>query len=233
MATSSSRAEPWRRRLYLPNYQVLEAARYANLSARTVVDWHKDGGRKTLSAREKRAALSYLQLIEVAVVAAFRKAGVSLKQIKAAREFVAKRLESEYPFAEYSFKTDGKSLFMDYEQVDGAKGRGKLLRPDRNGQLAWNIIIGRLKEFEYERKGIVVRWHLAGPKSSVIIDPRIAFGAPTVRGTPTWVIKGRWDAGEEIDEIANDFGLKEQEIRDALKFEGIDPVKKRDIDWVH
>ncbi len=195
MAASSSRADPWRRRLYLPNYQVAEAARYADVSPRTVVDWHKDGERKTLSAREKRASLSYLQLIEVAVVATFRKAGVPLKRIKAAREFVAKQLESEYPFAEYSFKTDGKSLFMDYAQVDGAKGRGKLLRPDRSGQLAWDIIIGRLSEFDYERKGIVVRWHLVGPKSAIIIDPRVAFGAPTVRGTPTWVVKGRWDAG--------------------------------------
>jgi uncharacterized protein (DUF433 family) len=233
MTTSPSRAEPWRRRLYVPNYQVGEAARYADVSTRTIVDWHKEGGRKTLSAREKRSSLSYMQLIEVAVVAAFRKAGISLKRVQAAREFLAKRLQSEYPFAEYSFKTDGKSLFIDYEQIEGKKGRGKLLRPDRGGQLAWDIIIGRLAEFDYERKGKVVRWHVDGPGSPIIIDPRVAFGAPTVRGTPTWVLKGRWEAGEEIDEIADDFALKKPEILDALRFEGIDVTEKRKPAWVH
>jgi uncharacterized protein (DUF433 family) len=225
--------EPWRRRLYIPNYQIAEAARYADVSTQTIVDWHKDGDRKTLSAREKRAALSYLQLIEVAIVAALRKAGVSLKKVKAAREYVAKNLKSEYPFAEYRFKTDGKSLFMDYQQVEGAKGRGKLLRPDRGGQLAWDAIIGRLGEFEYERKGIVVRWHLVGPRSPVLIDPRVAFGAPTVRGIPTWVVSGRWAAGEALDDIADDFSLTKPEIVHALKFEGIDPAAKRDAAWTH
>ena len=39
----------------------------------TVLAWHKVGSRKTLSGYAKRAALSYMQLIEVAVVAAFRR----------------------------------------------------------------------------------------------------------------------------------------------------------------
>lgn len=205
-----ARAEPWRRRLLIPTYQVGEVARYAHVSPKTVVDWHKDGERKILSAREKRAALSYMQLIEVAVVAAFRKSGVSLKRIKAARKYVAKVLDSEFPFAQYTFKTDGRRLFMDYEQIEGRTGKGKLLRPDQSGQLAWDTIIGRLSEFEYERKGIVVRWHLEGPKSPIIIDPQIAFGAPAVHGTPTWVVRGRWEAGEEVEEIAEDFGLRQR-----------------------
>jgi hypothetical protein len=34
-------AEPWRKRLGIPAYQVGEAARYAQISAKTVVAWHK------------------------------------------------------------------------------------------------------------------------------------------------------------------------------------------------
>jgi hypothetical protein len=51
--------EPWRRRLYLPSYQIGEAASYAQISAQTVVAWHKFE-RVLLSQREKRAALSYM-----------------------------------------------------------------------------------------------------------------------------------------------------------------------------
>jgi uncharacterized protein (DUF433 family) len=95
------------------------------------------------------------------------------------------------------------------------------LSADEHGQLAWNEIIGpRLKEFEYEHEGIVIRWHLRGMKSSIVIDPRVSFGAPAVRGTPTWVVKGRWVAGESVDEIAEDFDLEKELVREALLFEG-------------
>ena len=180
--TALDHIEPWRRRLFIPNYQLREAARYAKITSTTVADWHKIGKRKTLSDREGKASLSYMQLIEVAVVATFRNAGLSLKNIRETREYVAKQLECEFPFAQYRFKADGKRLVMDMQQIEGEKGKGKILRPDQNGQLAWELILGRLSEFDYESKGIVIKWRVAGPKSPIIIDPRIAFGAPTIKG---------------------------------------------------
>jgi len=228
--------EPWRRRLYLPNYAIGEAARYSGISSQTVAAWHKVGGRKglALSKKEKKEALSYMQLIEVAVVAAFRRAGVSLKRVHDAREYVRKQLECEYPFAEYRFKTNGKRLWMDYQQIEGEKGRGKLLGVDQGGQLAWEAIIGRrLQEFDYEDGGVAIRWRVAGQKSPIIIDPRISYGAPTIGGIPTWVLKGRWEAGESIADIAEDFGLHRLDVRKALQFEGLKPDLKRQRKWVH
>ena len=223
---SENHSEPWRRRMFLPNYQVGEAARYAQISPKTVAAWHKIE-RPTLSGKERRAALSYMQLIEVAVVAAFRKAGISLKRIRDAREYVKTQLKTEHPFAEYRFKTEGKHLLVDYQDVEGDGGRGKHLMADQGGQLEWSEIIGPLlKEFEYERDGYVIRWHVAGPSSPIIIDPRLSFGAPTVKGTPTWVIGGRWKSGESIIDIANDFDLDKAAIRQALQFEGLSPNKR-------
>jgi uncharacterized protein (DUF433 family) len=212
--------EPWRRRLYLPNYQVAEAARYSGVSPQTVVAWHGHDT-PTLSTKEKREALSYMQLIEVAVVAAFRKAGIKLSEIRAAREYVKNELKVEHPFAVYRFKSEGKDLWVEYEQIEGDKARGTLLKANQAGQLAWSYIIGRLEEFEYEHEGVVIRWRVAGLSSPIVIDPRLSFGTPTVRGTPTWVIKGRWDAGESDTDIAEDFGLKRDEVRKALDFERV------------
>lgn len=230
MIAVADKPEPWRRRLYLPNYQVLEAARYARVSAKTVTDWQRAGERQALPPRERRVALSYMQLIEVAVVAAFRTLGVPLKEIRASREYAAKQLKSEFPFAEYRFKTDGKSLFQDYKQYSGKSGDGKLIQPGRGGQLSWDTIIGRLEEFDYEKKGIVLRWHVAGEGSPILIDPRVAFGAPAVSGIPTWALKGRWNAGEPIPEIAEDFDLSEGEVAQALSFEG---VELEGVQWKH
>jgi uncharacterized protein (DUF433 family) len=99
--------------------------------------------------------------------------------------------------------------------------RGTLVKASQAGQLAWKDIIGRLKEFEYEHEGVVIRWHVAGASSPIIIDPRISFGAPTVGGIPTWIIKGRWNAGESDTDIAEDFGLEKEQVRKALDFEGV------------
>jgi uncharacterized protein (DUF433 family) len=181
-----------------------------------------------LTQREKRAALSYFQLIEVAVVAAFRKAGVPLKRIRAAREYAATTLKSEHPFAEFRFKEEAKHLWLDSEQLVDVKP-GTVVQADQEGQLAWELIIGRLREFEYEHEGIVLKWHVAGEGSPIIIDPRIAFGTPTVRGTPTWIIKGRWDAGESDSDIAEDFGIEKQYVREALKFEGVIPGRRGEL----
>lgn len=221
----------WRARLFVPNYRIQEAARYAHLSSQTVAKWHTKPGanrRSTLSTKEKGAALSYLQLIEVAVASSFRKAGVRLSKIQAAREYLAKQMEAEFPFAAYRFKTDGKELWMDYAQFEASAGDRTLLAASKAGQLAWSDIIGRLHEFDYENdRGLAIRWHVAGRDENVIIDPRIQFGAPSVEGVATWAFKGRWEAGEDIDDIADDFGVSNLDVLAALRFEGVDPSDGR------
>jgi len=78
-----------------------------------------------------------------------------------------------------------------------------------------------LLEFDYEDGGVAVKWHLAGRQSLVLIDPRVAFGAPTVSGIPTWILKGRYQAGESIEDIKDDFRIDDTAIKDAWNFEGI------------
>jgi|694.fasta_scaffold139157_3 uncharacterized protein (DUF433 family) len=220
-----SEHEFWRARLYIPNYKIRDAARYAKLSTQTLSNWHGKPGsnrKSMLTTKDKGAALSYLQLIEVAVVASFRKAGLSLGKIRSAREYLATQMQAEYPFTEYRFKTDGRELWMDYAQFEAEAGDETLLVASRNGQLAWTDIIGKLQEFEYEKAGLAIRWRVAGVDAGVVIDPKIQFGAPSVEGVPTWVFKGRFDSGEPIDEIADDFGVPNSAVLEALAFEGID-----------
>lgn len=208
----------WRRRLTLPAYQIADAAKYAQISPQTVAAWHKLEA-ALLKQREERAALSYLQLIEVAVVAAFRKAGVPMPRIRKARAWAAHELKSEYPFAEYKFKENARHLYLDSQQIDVKENT--VVQADAEGQLEWESVIGRLREFEYEDHGIVLKWHVAGKGSPIIIDPRVSFGAPAVKGVPTWILLGRFNAGESDSDIADDFGLKKEEVREALKFENV------------
>lgn len=218
--------EPWRRRLYLPAYRVVEVARYAGVTPQTVSNWQREasGHAPAISAREDHQALSYLQLVEVAFVASMRRLGVRLKAIRDARDYLRQRLDAEFPFATYRFKTDGQSILMDLEQFEATGSKGKLVVADKGGQLAWEAILEkRFTEFDYEEE-LAARWYVAGRDSPIIIDPQVAYGAPTVRGTATWILKGRWVAGEDVSDIAEDFGLPLDDVERGLRFEGIDPV---------
>jgi uncharacterized protein (DUF433 family) len=221
MNAHSRPQEYWQSRLKLPVYRLADAARYAHVSGGTIRNWHRLSNQpKVLSEKEPGEALSYLQLIELAVVSAARKAGVGLPAIRRARDYCSTKLKSDFPFAEYRFKTDGKDLWLDFVDVVGDAGSGKVLVASKHGQLGWSEIIGRLHEFEYDRKfGLATRWYVAGRESHVIIDPRVSFGAPSVDGIPTRLIKLRLDAGEPTSYIADDYDIPEPHVIEALRFE--------------
>ncbi len=234
MATAHT--ELWRERLTTPAYRIVEAARYARTSNQTIRGWEKlRGNRRTVvTSRPDGEALSYLQLIEVGVVSAMRKAKVSLQRIRAAREYLSEEFDSPFPFAQYRFKTDGKSLFMDYDQIVPAD-KEKLLDVNELGQLAWTPILSDLlQEFEYDSElGTVLRWKVDGVESPIRIDPRIAFGSPHVGGIPTWVLRDRWHSGEGIGDIAEDYELSDDLVATALRFEHIEADPDRPHKWIH
>jgi len=232
MALASAR-EPWRKRLYLPSYHVQEAARYARTTPKTIRNWQGQGDLvQAIAARDPKLSLSYMQLIEVAVVAAFRRSGIKLRDIKAARDWLATTFKSEYPFVQFDFKRRGRELLVDYAKASRKRGKGQLISPSKGGQLVWEPMVGDLlSDFEYDNN-IALRWHVIGREEPIIIDPRVSFGAPNIRGVPTWILKGRWEAGESVSEIADDFDLKPALVADALKFEGVDEVGQKQ-GWVH
>ena len=59
------------------------------------------------------------------------------------------------------------------------------------------------------------------PEKPIAIDPAIAFGRPIVvrAGVTTQAIADRIDAGEAVDEIANDYGLAATDIEQAVLYE--------------
>lgn len=205
----------------MPAYQVNEAARYASVTSVTIRNWQDvgDGNRSAVGYRKKGDALSYFQLVEVAFVAVMRRMGLKLHVIKDARAYIAQHLESEFPFVENRFKVQGAKILMDLKQFDKKTSSKKLIVVSHGGQLAWGEMLGRkFEEFDY-RKGLAVRWHIAGRGSPILIDPQVAFGAPQINGVPTWAIRGRHQAGESLADIADDFALKVPQVEKALQFE--------------
>ena len=216
-------------RLYLPAYRFSEAAGLTGTTAQTITRWYRGyespGHRmKPVLPSEGSPLLSYLQLIEVAFVADFRRLGIKLDRLRAAHEYCRKTFNSEYPFARYQFKTDGVHVLAEFaEHMGGFPRTTQLIITDAGGQVVWGQAIKeRLEQFDYE-EGLAFRWHPRGRSSVILVDPRIAFGAPMIgeTGVPTAVVKERYDAGEKLDEIADDFDLPHSQVVEALEFEGV------------
>ncbi len=256
--------EPWMRELYLPAYRVSEAAKYAGIHPNTISAWHYRGN-PVLPGRTRGRLLSYLELIEVAFVAFFRKLGISMELVRdarnyrnfvsddgrydnkqfleddrgggffffyegltkdpseiGARNFSVRNIEIEYPFASLRFKTEGLHILTEYHKLDpSARKWDRSMNSDTIERLNWvHITENQFANFDYEHE-IVMRWYPAGRNSQVTIDPRIVFGDPMVSGLSTWVILGRYNSGETIAEIMDDFKISESAVLDALAFEGI------------
>ena len=86
-ATMDKTVQPWMRRLDLPAYRVSEAARYVGVHPNTVSSWHYRGN-PVLHGRTKGRPLSYLELIEVAFVAFFRRLKIDVDHIREARNYI-------------------------------------------------------------------------------------------------------------------------------------------------
>jgi uncharacterized protein (DUF433 family) len=218
---STDSRDPWVRRLLLPAYQVRDAARYAGIVGQTVRNWQRAGrdAGAVIAPRKQREALSYLQLQELAIVSAMREQGIKLEKIRLARDYLSSRFMLEFPFADPRVKSDGQDVLMEFKEELG--GAARLIVANRGGQYVWQDIIGRrFDEFEYEND-LAVRWRMAGDRVGIIIDPRICYGAPAVKGVPTWALLGRFKAGEAVADLAADFLISRADVRKGLKFEGI------------
>lgn len=55
--------------------------------------------------------------------------------------------------------------------------------------------------------------------ATVVIDPEIRFGRPSVKGVPTDVIVDRWRAGDTSANLADDYGLTTDEVDEAIRYE--------------
>jgi uncharacterized protein (DUF433 family) len=90
------------------------------------------------------------------------------------------------------------------------------------------IMAAYLKRIERDREGVPIRLfpftrdrYAESPKI-ISIDPKIRFGKPCISGTriPTSIISERYQAGDSIELLANDYGRNGEEIEEAIRYEG-------------
>lgn len=217
-----------------PSYRAAEAAHLLKLSESTVRAWCFGQGYSYRGSERTfhpvivptdtiHRLLSFSNLCELHILGSITRGHrVPLQRVRRALEFVSKQTRSERPLLDEDFRTNGLDLFLSYE--------GQLLNVSGGGQMALRGEFERaLDRIQRGTTGAPVRLFpytrrvspTIGLPSVVAIDPKIAFGRPFVTGAGvrTDVINDRFGAGESPAEMAEDYGVSEENILEALRYE--------------
>ena len=210
----------------LPVYPPSEAARYARTTPQSIARWRAgysfptatgEGHSDPVTGGATSGLLSFNDLVEIAVVAAARRANVPMRAIRRAVETAKDLYGVDRPLSALRFQHDGRSLFS----REGIRPREEhFVNLSRNGQLAWAHVADVLRDLDYEDE-LAARWYPDGRSTPIVIDPSVSFGRPYLitKGVSTDAVRSRFLARESLPDIAEDLGLTEGEAEAALRFE--------------
>lgn len=216
-----------------PAYTVAEAARYLKVAPATLRSWvvgrpYPTGTGTAHSKAVIRPAkhpppmLSFWNLIEAHVLRSLRTDhGVPMDALRRAITYAEKSLQIDRLLLSPELRTDaGKLLLERY---------GQLIELSASGQIAMRRLFNaHLDRVEWDEWKFPVRLYpftasgMTAPQvRPVAIAANLAFGRPMLvhSGITTSAIAGRIDAGEDIADLAEDYGLTTADIEDAVLYE--------------
>lgn len=211
-------------------YSIAEAARLLRIQRDAITRWTRGysytwkGERRTaapvfqsrLRESDVEVYLDFADLMEVGVLAQFRRYGVSWRSIRICAARVAEIRSSSHPFSARDFKTDGRSILLE-------------MAPDTRDPKLLNLVSDQfefrrvvqplLKRVEYEGE-TPVRWWPTG-KRDIVVDPMFAFGAPIVhqRAIRTRVLADCYEAEGSYRAAAWWYEVPERLVKAAVAFE--------------
>jgi uncharacterized protein (DUF433 family) len=168
-------------------------------------------------------ALSFVNFVELHVLSALRRVhAIPLPKIRSSIEYLARRYPRvQHPLADLDLLTDGLDVWL--EEL------GRLVAVSAHGQMGIkDVLEAHLKRVERGVRGEALRLYpfphsgdVAQQPRSIVVDPEVAFGRPTLAGTgiPTRAIAGRFHAGESLESLVRDFARPAEDILEAIRWE--------------
>lgn len=216
-------------------YTIAQAARLADTTPATVRRWlvgyaapgHRMApvfGAKQQPEEGEQLLVSFLELVEIAVVARFRQGAeghpVSLDRLRRAHAYARDAFNLPYPFASLNLRERGGHVLHEFAEQRDSGAHGLVL--SLNGQ--WELpglVRQELRHLDFEqRDSLALRWFPKGRSVPIVLDPRIAAGRPVIyrRGVTLETIAARWRAGEPITSIAEDYELEPSTVESVLRY---------------
>lgn len=226
-------------RFSVPLYTVTQAARYVRVPVSTFRAWAKGyavnagpGRRVTgeavitaLKAAPRQPSIPFIGLAEGMVLAAFRKAGVSLQHIRQAIPVLQARVGLDHALASERLYSDGATILYDFAhtgelEVDTAEDLAGLTRVVDGQRVFAEVVRNDLQRITYGNDGFAAALSLPyGERDVLRIRPDQAGGRPLfVHGrAPLDAVVARWRSGERMVDIAADFEIPQDDLEDAIR----------------
>jgi uncharacterized protein (DUF433 family) len=219
----------------LPAYTPAQAAAYLRLPVATVRAWavgqaYRRGGREGLfkpvieaQRHQGKLALSFVNLVELHVLSALRRVHeLPLHKVRKSLDYLRRRYGGvKNLLADLDLLTDGLDIWL--EEL------GSLVSLSGEGQTGIREVLkAHLRRVERERTGRALRLFpfirtaaAADEPRTIMIDPEISFGYPVLVGTgiPTRAIVDRFNGGDTIHELAEDYHRPPEQIEEAIRWE--------------
>ena len=213
-----------------PVMPMREAARQLRIPASTLQHWLEGGERRNTSyppvLRPKARGtleMTWGEVVEARYLRAYR-TRTSMQRLRPFISTMREELRVPYPLAHFQpFVTTNRELVFQLQQRTDLPDDLWLVLRGSTGQYRLNpLLVGdylHLVDFAEDGHQEAERISPLGKERAVVIDPRITSGAATVRGIRTAVLAERERAGAPVEELADEFGLPEADVRDGLAFE--------------
>ncbi len=215
-------------RFTVPLYTSREASWMLGVPARTFHAWTRgdmvsNGQRHraivtSLDVPGRQPSIPFIGLAEGMVVAAFRRAGVSMQHIRKALRVLESEIGLEHALASRRLYTDGAGILYNYARESDDE---ELLVTVLTGQRAFADIIRQyLRRVEFDSDTWALRLHLPiTDRPLLVVDPSRGFGQPLFvkSGAPVHAVLERFRAGESLESVAGDFDLSPDDLEDVIR----------------
>ncbi|MCF2905702.1 hypothetical protein L0666_11950 [Octadecabacter sp. CECT 8868] len=204
-------------------YTPRQAARLIGGSPQDVRRWTRGSGPSEplwnayYQEIDDTAELSFADLVELRVVRALRRAGITMQAIRYAIAFAQETFDIEKPLSSKKFQTDGSQILMQAIENDGELVSLSKRYP---GQKVFaKVVLPSLKNLEYDR-GHVARWRPART-DTIVIDPKRQFGTPILDeyGVSTETLYSEFQSFENFSYLSEIYEVPKALIKDAINYE--------------
>ena len=199
-------------------YTISEAARLIGEPVQRVRAWLKNyWAEEGYGKLGDVPTLNFSTLIELKTFVQLRVAGVSARDIQRARKELQLIVDDEHPFANRAVL---EGLATDEKKKVSIRLDENYLSLDGKRQFQLGIIEEFMDNLDFGDNGQARRYTPPKGNGSIVLDPKINFGAPSVAGTriEASVLHGMRMAGDSVQLLASLYGLTRKQVEDAINF---------------
>lgn len=217
-----------------PLYTVAEAARVVGVPSLTLATWTKGYVRDRLDqgavigeavvtafvAVGPSPSIPFIGLAEALVLAAMRQSGVPMQRVRPVVAVLQRHIGIAHALASRQLCTDGAEILYGFSADTVDADVVSSLVVGRNGQRVFlDAVREQLDRIEFGPDGYANLVHVSGYRGSVVCDPLRSFGRPIFvhGGTRVDDVIARFQSGDSIEELTEEFGVSLIDIEDALR----------------